>query len=306
MDFKQIEAFVYVVRYKSFSKAADAIYLTQPTVSAHISSLENEIGTKLLDRSSKVIHPTKAGKIFYEYAVNLMNTRDEAIFSLNNFTQGLSGKIHIAASTVPSQFIMPQLILEFQKKYKSIFFNLVQLDTNQVLEEILDNSFEIGIVGSKINNDKLKFESLLKDKMVLITPNNEKFNKFHSNSISIEELKNEKFIFRESGSGTRKEFEKKMIKAGKDPKSINIIAQFNSAEAIKQAVSLGLGISIASCISVKDYIRFGIIKAFEIKEFDLNREFYLVYYKNRPMSPLTNVFKEFAQNYYKENSSSSV
>jgi len=306
MDFKQIEAFIHVVRHKSFSKAADAIYLTQPTISAHISSLENELGIKLLDRSSRVIHPTKAGKIFYEYAVNLVNTRDEAIFSLNNFTNCLSGKIHIAASTVPSQFIMPQLILEFQKKYKNILFNLVQMDTNQVLEEILENSFEIGIVGSKINNDKLRFESLLEDKMVLITPNNEKFNKFQNDSISLEDLKNEKFIFRESGSGTRKEFEKKLIKAGKDPKSINIIAQINSAEAIKQAVSLGVGISIASYISVKDYIKFGLIKAFEIKELDLKREFYLVYHKNRPMSPLVNVFKEFAMNYYNKNSSSSV
>ena len=180
------------------------------------------------------------------------------------------------------------------------------MDTNQVLEEILENSFEIGIVGSKINNDKLRFESLLEDKMVLITPNNEKFNKFQNDSISLEDLKNEKFIFRESGSGTRKEFEKKLIKAGKDPKSINIIAQINSAEAIKQAVSLGVGISIASYISVKDYIKFGLIKAFEIKELDLKREFYLVYHKNRPMSPLVNVFKEFAMNYYNKNSSSSV
>lgn len=306
MDFKQIEAFVYVVRHKSFSKAADAIYLTQPTVSAHISSLEKEIGTKLIDRSSKEIVPTKAGKIFYEYALNLMNTRDKAIFSLSEFTKGLSGRIDIAASTVPSQYIMPQLILEFQKKYKNIFFNLVQLDTNQVIEEILDNGYEIGIVGSKINSDKLEFERLLEDKIVLITPNNEKYNKINSNTISLEELKNENFIFREIGSGTRKEFEKRLIKAGKDPKSINVVAHMNSTEAIKQAVSSGLGVSIVSLISAKDYINFGLIKAFEIKEFDMNRELYLVYHKNRPISPLVNIFKEFSIEYYNKNSSSSV
>lgn len=235
-----------------------------------------------------------------------MNTRDEAIFSLSDFTKGLSGRIDIAGSTVPSQYIMPQLILEYQKIYKNIFFNLIQLDTNQVIEELLDNSYEIGIVGSRINTDKLSFERLLEDKIVLITPNNEKYNKIHSNSVSLEELKNESFIFREIGSGTRKEFEKRLLKAGKDPKSINVVAQMNSTEAIKQAVSSGLGVSIVSYISAKDYIRFGMIKAFEIKEFDINREFYIVYHKNRPISPLVNMFKEFAIEYYNKNSSSSV
>lgn len=306
MDFKQIEAFVYVVRHKSFSKAADAIYLTQPTISAHISSLEKEIGTKLIDRSSKLILPTKAGKIFYDYALNLMNTRDEAIFSLSEYTNGLTGKIDIAASTVPSQYIIPKLIIEFQKMYKNIFFNLVQYDSDQVIEEILDNGFEIGIVGSKIDNDKLKFDRLMEDKMVLITPNHKRFDKKGDNAISIDELKNENFIFRERGSGTRKEFETRMQKAGKDPKSINVVALMNSTEAIKQAVSLGLGVSIVSLLSAEDYIRFGLVKAFEIKEFNLNRDFYIVYHKNRPQSPIVNIFKEFALDYYNSNSSSSV
>ncbi|MEA4961358.1 selenium metabolism-associated LysR family transcriptional regulator [Lutispora sp.] len=298
MDFKQIEAFVYVVRHKSFSKAADAIYLTQPTVSAHINSLENEIGTKLIDRSAKEVLPTEAGKIFFEYALNLMNTRDAAVFSLNGFTKGSSGKLEIAASTVPGQYIIPELILGFQKKYKNIVFNLIQLDTKQVIEELLDNSFEIGVVGSIINNEKLKYEKLLEDKMVIITPKNKRIAEIDGNKISMEDLKNENFIFRETGSGTRKEFEKKLIKADIDPKSINVVAQMNSTEAIKQAVSLGLGVSIVSSISAEDYVKFGLINAYELKEFSLNREFYMVYHKSRPMSPITDMFKEYAISYY--------
>lgn len=297
MDFKQIEAFVYVVRHKSFSKAADAIYLTQPTVSTHINSLENEIGTKLIDRSGKEVFPTEAGKIFFEYALNLMNTRDAAVFSLNGFTNGSSGKLDIATSTVPGQYIIPELIIEFQNKYKNIAFNITQLDTNEVIEELLDNSFEIGVVGSIINNEKLKYEKLLEDRMVLITPSNKKFDDMNS-IISMENLKKENFIFRETGSGTRKEFEKELIKAGIDPKSMNIVAQMNSTEAIKQAVSLGLGVSIVSSISAEDYAKFGMIRTFEIEEFSLNRAFYIVYHKNRPMSPITNMFKEFSISYF--------
>lgn len=297
MDFKQIEAFVYVVRHKSFSKAADAIYLTQPTVSAHINSLENEIGTKLIDRSGKEVLPTEAGNIFFEYAINLMNTRDAAVFSLNGFANGSSGKLDIAASSVPGQYIIPDLILGFQKKYKNIFFNITQLDTNQVIDELLGNSYEIGVVGSIINNEKLKYERLLEDKLVIIAPNNKRFDK-KDNMISMEDLISENFIFREAGSGTRKEFEEKLINAGIDPKSMNIVAQMNSTEAIKQAVSLGLGISIVSSISAQDYVKFGMLKAFEIKEFSLNRKFYIVYHKNRPMSPIANMFREFALSYF--------
>lgn len=300
MDFKQIEAFIYVVRHKSFSKAADAVYLTQPTISAHISSLESEIGTKLIDRSAKNILPTEAGKIFFEYALNLMNTRDAAVSSLCDFTKGFYGKLEIAASTVPCQYILPELILGFQKKFNNIFFNLIQLDTKQVIEELLDNSFEIGIVGSAIKNEKLKYEKLLGDKMVLITPKNKKFDEIVGNIVSMVDLKNENFIYREIGSGTRKEFEKNLIKAGIDPKSINIVAQMNSTEAIKQAVSLGLGISIVSSISAEDYVKFGMINTFEIKEFNLYREFYIVYHQNRPISPIADMFKDFALSYFND------
>jgi DNA-binding transcriptional LysR family regulator len=124
MDFRQIEAFIYVVRHKSFSKAADAIYITQPTVSAHISSLENELGIKLIDRSSKEICPTAAGYIFFEYAQNLINIRDNAVFALKDFTDKIEGNLEIAASTVPSQYIIPKLVFEFRQNFQNVNLNL--------------------------------------------------------------------------------------------------------------------------------------------------------------------------------------
>lgn len=301
MDFKQIEAFVYVVRHKSFSKAADALYLTQPTISSHISSLENILGIKLIDRSSKEIYPTTAGKIFFEYAQNLINMRDNAIYALKDFSTNIKGKLEIAASTVPSQYIVPELIINFLQKYKNINFNLIQLDTGQVIEELIDKKFEIGIVGSMIKNDKLVYEKLTKDKLVLITPCNKKYKDMINKKISINELINEPFIFRESGSGTRQEFEKFLNKANVNPKSIKIIAQINNLEAIKQAVHLGLGVSIVSARSAEDYLKSGMLKVFEIEGFTMKREFYLVHYKNRPISPITKAFKSFALKYYKNN-----
>ncbi|MDF2532988.1 MAG: transcriptional regulator [Clostridia bacterium] len=293
MDFKQIEAFVHVVRHKSFSRAADAIYLTQPTISAHINSLEKELGIKLIDRSGKDIEPTEAGKLFYEHAVNLMNTRDNAIFSLSTYNNTIRGKIEIAASTVPSQIILPRLIKSFAEEYKDISFSITQMDSEEAAEAVLEKKYEIGIVGTKCQNSKLCCNKLADDKLVLITANNEKYAALDSVKIPFSAIAKENFIIREPGSGTRHEFERIISESGIPKSSINIIAQMNSIEAIKQSVSMGLGVSIMSSLSVQDYVNCGLLKAFDIEGLDLSRAFYLIYMSNRPLSPLSNLFLKF-------------
>lgn len=295
MDFRQIEAFVYVVRFNSFSKAADAIFLTQPTVSSHISSLENELGIKLIDRSRKEIEPTNAGKIFYDYANNLVNIRDQAVFTLNEFSRKVEGKVEIAASTVPAEYLLPVLMIGFRSKYNNVSFSVDQFDSNQVIDGLLEKKYELGIAGTIIENSKLDYHRLTEDKLVLAAPCNKKFSAMSSNVLTFDSIKDESFIYRESGSGTRKEFEKILINHGINPSSIRIAAQFNSINAIKQAVSQGLGVSIMSYISIEDYVKFGQIKAFDIEGFDLKRAFYIVTHKKRPLSPVNSVFLKYVK-----------
>lgn len=293
MDFRQIEAFVYVVRFNSFSKAADAIFLTQPTVSSHISSLENELGTKLIDRSGKEVEPTAAGKLFYEYANNLVNIRDQAVFSLNEFTNKISGKVEIAASTVPAEYLLPRLMLGFRANYGDISFSVDQLDSDQVIDGLLEKKYELGMAGTIIESSKLEYHKLAEDRLVLAAPCNRKFSSMNSDTLAFDDIKDESFIYRESGSGTRKEFEKTLGNHGISPASIRVAAQFNSIDAIKQAVSQGLGVSIMSYMSIEDYIRFGQIKVFDIEGFDLKRAFYMVTHKKRPLSPVNSVFLKY-------------
>jgi DNA-binding transcriptional LysR family regulator len=296
MDFKQIEAFVHVVRHKSFSKAADAVYLTQPTISSHISSLEKELGIKLIDRSGKDIEPTDAGRLFYEHAVNLMNIRDNAIFSLSNYNNVVKGKIEIAASTVPSQIILPKLIKSFVPKYQDISFSVVQMDSEEVAAAVLEKKYEIGIVGTKYQNSKLCCNKLADDKLVLITANSDKYSALKEAKLPFSAIAREGFIIRETGSGTRREFERIIEESSIPKSSINIIAQMNSIEAIKQSVSMGLGVSIMSQLSVQDYVNCGLLKAFDIEGLDLSRAFYVIYMANRPLSPLSNLFLKFICN----------
>lgn len=297
MHFKQLEAFVNVIKYKSFSKAAEEIYLSQPTISAHISALENEFGTKLIVRSTKEVYPSKAGMIFYEYANEMLRMRDKAILSVKSCATDIRGTLEIAASTVPSQYLLPDVLPHMAKDYPHLFFSLKQYDSREVANHIINMDAEIGVVGTQLEKPKCVFEPFANDRLVVITPNTEKFRAL-SGSFPLQVLKKEPFLMREYGSGTRKEIEDSLVNMGVDPKSLKILAQMDSTESIKQAVSKGLGISIISRIAAEDYARFGLVLMFDLKSEFLNRKFYFVYHKDRPLSPAAEAFMKFAREFY--------
>jgi DNA-binding transcriptional LysR family regulator len=222
-----------------------------------------------------------------------MNIRDNAIYSLSKYNNTIAGKIELAASTVPSQIILPSLIKEFSSRYKDISFSITQMDSVEVEEAVLNRQFEIGIIGTKLENKKLACSHLVDDKLVLITPNTGKYRDWNEKSIPFEQLAKECFIIREAGSGTRREFERIVEESGFSKSSINIVAQMNSIEAIKQSVSMGLGVSIVSLLSVRDYLNCGLLRAFDIEGLDLTRAFYVIHLKNKPLSPLNMVFLKY-------------
>ena len=299
MHFKQLEAFVNVIKFKSFSKAAEEIYLSQPTISAHISALESEFGTKLIIRSTKEVYPSKAGQIFYEYASEMLRMRDKAILSVKSCATDIRGTLEIAASTVPSQYLLPELLPQMAKDYPNLFFELKQYDSREVANHIINMDAEIGIVGTQLEKNKCVFEPFASDQLVLITPNLEKYRELKGD-FPLSMLKKEPFILREYGSGTRKETEESLSNMGVDPKSLHLIAQMDSTESIKQAVSKGLGVSITSRIAAEDYARFGLLLIFDLKSEFLKRKFYFVYHKDRPLSPAAEAFMKFARDYFEQ------
>jgi Transcriptional regulator len=295
MDFKQIEAFVNVVKYKSFSKAADASFLTQPTISMHISILEKELNMQLINRQSKEALPTKEGRTFYKYALMMLNTREKAVYSLNKQPSNVSGILEIQASSIPGEYIVPGLMAKFKQIYPGVKFYLEESDSVTVSKNLLENKGEIGFTGMKGENG-LTYIPLMRDEAVMITPLSAKFKALAGKALKLEEFIEEPFILREQGSGTRKEFENNLEKLGYHPGKLDIIARMNSMESIKNAVASGLGVSIVSKIAVGkecDKDRFLI---FGLEEYHLNREFYIVYNKKVTLSPRAEVFKGFVLN----------
>ena len=299
MEFKQIEAFVNVIKYKSFSKAADASFLTQPTISTHISSLEKELGVTLVDRTGKESRPTKEGRAFYKYAINIINTREKAIMAVGSAENDFSGIVDLRASSIPGQYVVPSLMATFRKLYPNVKFYLEQSDSEAVWNGILENNGDIGFTGDYRNNG-LKYDLLFKDQMVLITPKNEKFLKLKEQSdfIGKEYFIDEDFVWREEGSATRSTFEEKIF-TGRKGSGFNVVATVNSLEAIKRCVAGGMGVSVLSETVIEKDKDPGYL-SFKLSDVNLDREFYMVTNKNTTLSPTAMKFKEFVLNQFQD------
>lgn len=298
MDIKQLEAFVYVVENRSFSKAGELLHLTQPTISSHIASLEQELKIKLIVRTTKETYPSEAGKLLYGYAKNILDLRAQAQDAIRSFTREMKGTITVAASTIPGQYYLPRLIQAFHDKHPDIKFNIQMVDSAEVVDQVLGRTAEVGFTGTQPTAPKIVWREFADDKLVIITPNEERFRQYQAGGFPVRQLLKETFISREEGSGTRKETENYLREMGIDPKDLHTAVEVRSTESVKKMVSEGLGIAIVSRSASEDYCQFGKVLAFDFNSVSLRRKLYLVRHKNSILSPIAQVFYDFAKGFY--------
>ena len=299
LDIRQLETFVQVAKLRSFSKAAEKLYITQPTVTGHIQNLEREFGTILINRSGKKTSLTEAGSLLYKYALNIINTSEMAKFQLDSYKGRIQGHLDICSSSVPRKYLLPKIIKEFMKKYPNITFSLSDKDSKEVVKSILDGENDFGIVGAKYLSNNLKYLDILQDKILLVTPNNKNFPAENYSYLDKDIIFSQNIIMREKGSGTRELLEKELKKHDMDLKHLKVISIIEDTETIKNLVRLGVGISFLSERAIKNELELNQIKVFNIKDLDLFRKFYFVYHKNRQLSPLGETFKNFVLDYLK-------
>ncbi len=291
MDFKQLESFVSIAKLNSFSRAADKLFLTQPTISNHIQGLEKELDTVLFNRTNKKITLTESGEILYEYAISILNKRDSAFFSLNQFKGRIEGVLEIASSTIPEQFYLTEILSQFHISYPDVRFGLKRYDTKQVLDKINLGEIDFGIVGAKKEMNNIEFIPIFDDEIVLIAPNTAQYQRM--DTLTFEQLKRYPLILRESGSGTRQRFQKEIESYKYSLDNFKIIAEIESNETIKKMVAKGLGLSFVSNRSIQNEIKLGLLKTLEVKDFFMKRNFYFVYHQKRALSPLARTFRDF-------------
>jgi DNA-binding transcriptional LysR family regulator len=291
MDLWHLKIFKKVIDLEGFSRAAQAVHITQPTVSSHIRDLEEYFGCRLVDRMGRKAMPTKAGEILYQYACRLIALADEAEGAVAGFLGSISGKVSIGGSTIPGAYILPRQIGEFTKKYPLVSIRVEVADTLQIIEHILAGRLDFGIVGAESDNAQIVQQPIIEDQMRLIIRADHKW--AEQKSVDLKNIFKEPFILREAGSGTLKTLADKIKQAKYSIEDFMVAAELGSTASVIQGIKSGMGISVLSLIAVKDELEQASLKALEIKGLDLTRNFYLTCHRARTLSPASTAFMDF-------------
>lgn len=295
MEFKQLEAFVAVVDYGSFSEAARKLYLTQPTISTHIRSLEEELHTRLIIRTTKKLTITPKGYQLYDSAVRMLDIRNNLF---ENFTGSKKQIIDLAASTIPSSYLLPELMAGFGRMYPDVYFHSWQTDSAGAISRVLDGSVDLALTGQNTGDDSCIFIPFCQDDMVIATPVNGHYLQLKERPVTFSDFLKDPIIIRERGSGTKKEMDIFLENAGIEPSSLNVVARMNDLESIKKSIVNGLGISILSARSAVDLKKTKQILLFPLEGTAHKRSFYIVCSKNRILKAHVRQFIQYVKNYY--------
>ncbi|MGB4243254.1 MAG: selenium metabolism-associated LysR family transcriptional regulator [Dethiobacteria bacterium] len=285
MDLQQLKIFLSVAAHKSFSRAAEALFLSQPTVSARIKGLEEELGTVLFDRSRpREAVLTRAGMLFMDYAQRLVNLEAEALEKVAGRSGQAAEMVRIGASTVPGLYLLPSWLAEARPLFPALEITLAVLDSSEVVENLLNYSFELGFVGSASRREQLSWHPVAEDELILAAPPGLFSPRKKGGTVSLEQCLEHNLLLREKGSATRQLLEQALKERGLTFDAFPSRTLINSLEGIKQGVRFGLGISFISRRSAEDYLNMGLLEGYRVAGMELRRTLYLVYHRRRVLS----------------------
>jgi len=293
---QQMEAIISLMEEGSFSRAAKRMLLTQPALTKNIKNAEDCLGVRLANRSSAGITLTLEGKILYNYAKRVVKLRDEAKEKIISLGKGTGGNVYVSASTIPATYILTRALSEFNKTNSDIRIHIKTADSEDAMNMVLDNEVEMGFIGKKPLNKKLKAEALWKDRLVLAVSKEHPWHK--KKSITLPELLDEPFVVREKGSATRELFESYLkISRSINLSQFNICCELGSSEAVKEAVIAGLGVSVISIHAVSREVSQGLLFEVPIQGHSMERNFYLIYRHQFDFRPFHKTFINFIKSY---------
>ena len=289
LELSLIEVFCCVYEEGSFSKAALRLRCSQPTVSGHIKNLESYIGARLFDRLPRRIVPTRAGQILYRHGRTILIEKEAATQELNKLLNRIEGTLSIWSSTIPGDYLLPQLIAAFHSKVPAVKVEMRMSDSKDVCNQVLEGKAELGFIGARLDAVGLELRHFATDELVLVVPNNREWR--HVHRVALSDLATRPWIAREPGSGTRLAFERK---SGMSFEDFNVVGCFGSSSAVKEALKAGLGISIVSILAVKSEIAIGSLKSVEIDRVTpIERDLFVAVNRNLTLSPIAESFLDF-------------
>lgn len=289
MDINQLEVLVTVANERSFSRAAEILDRTQPAVSQAISRLEQDLGQRLFDRSSKDGTLTDAGEILVEYARQILNLRRNAELAVKELSELHRGKVTISANEHTVFYLLP-VIMEFRRLHPHIKVEVKRGVASRIPKEIASREVELGVLSFKPADAGLKAMQVLTDELVLIVAPGHRL--AGAENISIKELADETFIAHNAKSPYRE----KVIECFANNRTpLRITVELPSLEAIKRMVERNAGVALVPRLTAAAEIESGRLRGVTVKEMRLERRLHIVYRRNSPLSHAAKAFLELAE-----------
>lgn len=275
-DLKQLRSYLAVLQEKNFTRASRKLKRGQATISHHIQSLEEMLGVRLIERTSTAFSVTDDGKTFKAFCEKLFDDIEKLRDDLERDSAG--GTSIIAASTIPSTYILPRVIAGLSRDYEDLYYRVEISDSREVVEMVKEGVAEMGISGRQLKHSSLAYEHVFSDEIVLIGTRD------FPDSMAIGDLRDLSLVGRERGSGTRNAYENALSKLGVLPSDLRIVLECSTTESVKEAVVSGIGAAFISSLAIEKELRLKMLKVIDIQGFSVARDFYVLYLSNKHLS----------------------
>ncbi len=287
MNLHQLRIFSTVARLASFSRAAETLHISQPSVSIQVADLERSLGVELFEQLGKRIYLTDAGRVLENYAQRILTLVEEAQEAVAEVTELHRGRLAVGASTTPGTYILPKVLGRYEERFPKITVTLEIASTRRIQERLLRSEIDIGVVGWVASAQHFVIEPLLDDDLVVVVSAHHPL--AASPGIPVAALADHRLILRERGSGTREAIEAAVRSVELD---LTPAMELGSVEAIKEVVAAGLGVTILSRLAVASETAAGRLAVVPLTDLPLKRAFSIIYHRDKRLSPAIQVFLE--------------
>lgn len=289
---RRLQAFRAVAKHRSFTKAADALCMTQPAVTFQIKQLEDHFNARLFDRAGGRITLTPAGMVALGYAERILDLCDELDAKVRELTGRESGPLTIGASTTIAEFLLPRIVGEFKSLHPGIVPQLVVANSEVIQARVAERSLDLGFIEGDSHLPTLVTDVCCEDELEVVCAPSHPLAR--QKSVAVETLPGFPYVIREQGSGTREVIDHYLQKAGLSVDSLEIIMEATSPEALKGLVATGLGFTVMSSAAVDKEVRLGDLVRIPLAP-PLIRHLSVVYPRERIQAKIVEDFVRFAK-----------
>ncbi len=290
-----MKAFCLIVESRSFSKAADAVFLTQSAMSHLVKSLEDELGVKLLYRRGREVRPTPAGELLYRHARQLLDHYRKMGGDMDDLVGRVQGPLSIGATATAAAYLLPEVFYGFSKQYAGVVLQVKVESSEKIVQDLREGRIEVGIVEGDAKDFPFHAVGIAGDEIVPIVSDDHPL--AGSESASVGDLASHALILPEAGSASREFLDDFFRKAGIPPEEVKVRMTAGSPELIIQMVQSGIGISFLSKWSVFRAVKEGTIRILQVSGAKLVRDFCMVSVEEVPITAAARAFTAFVRGY---------